>query len=188
MRAKATEAAEAVDRAGVVDEPRRTLSPQQQIAVDTVAQVWRQQGASERVIAVATATAAEHFQNQRVYVGQVLSRGEANFDNDPSKERSSYVKLATPRGEEKVIWGADLPRALDESEIKVGDNVVIAHQGTKPVSVRVKERDESGKVTGIATVQANLAMCGGWTPWIRSARTRSKSSRPGRSAQTARRK
>jgi putative DNA primase/helicase len=155
VRAKATEAAEAVDRAGVVDEPRRTLSPQQQIVVDTVAQVWRQQGASERVIAVATATAAEHFQNQRVYVGQVLSRGEANFDNDPSKERSSYVKIATPKGEEKVIWGADLPRALDKSEIKVGDNVVIAHQGTKPVSVRVKERDESGKVTGIATVQAS---------------------------------
>jgi putative DNA primase/helicase len=160
-RVKAAEAVEAIDRSAVVvDEPRRTLSPQQQVVVDAVAQVWRQQGASERVVAVATATAVERFWNdestnhQRVFVGKILARGEANFDNDPSKEKSAYVKISTPKGEEKIVWGADIPRALNAGKIKDGDDVVISNQGAVPVSVRVRDRDENGTVRGITTVQA----------------------------------
>lgn len=161
-RVKGAEAKDAIDRSAVVlDEPRRGLSRQQQVVVDTVAKIWRQQGASERVIAVATATAVERFWNdektnhQRVFVGKVLSRGEANFDNDPAKEKSAYVKIQTPKGEEKTVWGADIPRALDAGRIKVGDDVVISNQGAVPVSVRVRDRDEAGNVRGIATVQAS---------------------------------
>jgi hypothetical protein len=145
---------EIVDRTAVVDEPQRSLTPQQRIVLDTVKAVWRSQGSSDKDVDTAAAATVERFQNQRVYVGKLTERGDAPFENDPNNEKSFYVKLATPKGE-KVVWGVDLRRALDETGIQVGDDVVVANQGRRPVQISVKDRDAAGKVVGTSTITTN---------------------------------
>jgi putative DNA primase/helicase len=147
-------ATEPLDRAAVVDEPQRSLTPQQRVVLDTVKAVWRKQGSSEEEVEIAAAATVERFQNQRVYVGKVTERGEAPFENDPKNQMSFYLKLNTSKGD-KVIWGVDLPRALDESGIQTGDEVVVANQGRTPSKVPVKERDSSGNVVGTSTITTN---------------------------------
>jgi putative DNA primase/helicase len=145
---------EGVDRTSVVDEPQRSLTPSQRLVLDTVKAAWRQNGASDKEVATAAAATVERFQNQRVYVGKVVERGEAPFENDPKNEKSFYLKLDTPKGE-KTVWGVDLKRALRESAIRDGDDVVVANQGRKPVQVTVRDRDESGKVVGMSAITTN---------------------------------
>jgi putative DNA primase/helicase len=128
------------EKTAVVDEQRRTLSEPQRVVIDTIQTVLRQRGDSERAVSVAAAIAAEKFQNNRVYVGKVLEKGEAPYENDSKNEKSYYVKLQTPKGE-KTVWGVDLKRSLEEGNIKVGDEVAIANQGKQQVTVQVKSRD-----------------------------------------------
>ena len=61
---------------------------------------------------------------------------------------SYYVKLRTDRGDDRVLWGKDLERALRESKSqpKVGDRVGISHAGQESVTVPKKERDNTGRV------------------------------------------
>jgi hypothetical protein len=110
------------------------------VVIDTIQTVLRQRGDSERAVSVAAAIAAEKFQNNRVYVGRVLEKGEAPYENESKNEKSYYVKLQTPKGE-KTVWGVDLKRSLEEGNIKVGDEVAIANQGKQQVTVQVKSRD-----------------------------------------------
>jgi len=46
------------------------------------------------------------------------------------------------------VWGVDLPRALGVDDAKPGDEVVLAYQGKKYVTVKTAERDPTGKLTG----------------------------------------
>lgn len=100
---------------------------------------------------LAAAATVERFQNQRVYVGKVIERGEAPYELDAKNEKSFYVKLETPKGE-KVVWGVDLKRALEEGGIQIGNEVVIANQGRKQVPITVKDRNASGAVLKTSTM------------------------------------
>jgi putative DNA primase/helicase len=144
----------ALDRTAVVDEERRTLSEPQRVVLDTLQTVMRQRGDSERAIAVAASMAAERYQNNRVYVGKVIAHGESPYENDAKNEKSYYLKLDTPKGE-KVVWGVDLKRAIEESGVKAGDEVAIANQGKKQVTVQVKERDDKGNLVGVKPIVTN---------------------------------
>ena len=93
------------------------------------------------------AVASARIQSDRVHVGQVLSHGPDHYEFDKKNEQSYYVKLQTVAGE-KVIWGVDLRRALDDDKIKVGESVAIEHRGVQPVTVVVRDRDATGNVIG----------------------------------------
>ena len=62
-------------------------------------------------------------------------------------EESYYVTLKTRAGE-RTVWGVDLPRALEEGQAGRGDEIVLAFQGKKLVTVKAPERDPDGKLTG----------------------------------------
>lgn len=83
----------------------------------------------------------------RVYVGQLVAHGVDHFEFNPDNDRNYYVKLQGPGGE-KTVWGVDLPRALEEAKVNVGDSIALEHRGIQPVTVTVKERDASGHVVG----------------------------------------
>ena len=85
---------------------------------------------------------------KRVLYGTLLSHGPENFQFNPQEDMSYYVKLRTDRGEEKVLWGKDLERALNQSKSqpKVDERVGISHAGQEPVTVPKKERDNNGRV------------------------------------------
>ena len=135
------------DRASLVNERHRTLSREQRVAVEAIKTVMRGRGDSEKAVEMAAELAAERFQTNRVYVGKVLEQGAAPYENDPKNEESYYVKLQTQAGE-KLVWGVDLKRAVDLGRAKVGDEIALAYQGQQPVTVKVKERDDQGKIIG----------------------------------------
>jgi putative DNA primase/helicase len=153
-RPKAAQRSEPADRSAVVDEQQRGLSDQQRQAIEAIKTVMRGRGDSEKAVDMAAAIAAERFQTNRVYVGKVLEHGAAPYEDDPKKENSYYVKLQTESGERKV-WGVDLPRAIEEGKVKVGDDVALAYQGRQQVTVKVKERDEKGQVVGESEITTN---------------------------------
>ncbi len=148
------ERSEAIDKAAVVDENVRTLSKRQLTALETIKGVMRSRGDSEMAVNMAAELAAERFQTNRVYVGKVIDHGAAPYENDPKNERSYYVKLQTDAGE-KIVWGVDLERAVGDGKAQIGDDVALAYQGKKPVTVPVKEYDDKGKVVGVSEITTN---------------------------------
>lgn len=134
-------------RGGEGQEAQRPLSRQQETAVEALKAALRARGDSERSVNMAAEVASERFQNGRVYVGKVLEHGAAPYEHNKDNKRSYYVKLETKDGE-RTVWGVDLQRALDEGKTNVGDEVMLANRGRQQVTVKVKDRDEDGKVTG----------------------------------------
>ena len=132
----------------------RRLTPQQTTAVEALKAILKERGDSDKQIAAAAALATERFQNNRVYVGAVLEHGSAPYEFDNSKARNYFVRLDTAQGE-KVVWGVDLERAVEQGEVVKGDKVAIAYQGQQQVTVMVKDRDPAGKVTGEREVVTN---------------------------------
>lgn len=96
--------------------------------------------------AVATA-GAEVIQGHRVHVGRILEMKTDHFEFDPKNKQSPYVRLEGAKGEQ-VVWGVDLPRAVEAAGAKVGDPIALEHRGAEPVVVSVVERDPSGQVVG----------------------------------------
>lgn len=138
-------------RAAVVDEPKQPLSAQQAVAVEAVKAVMRERGDSEKAINMAAEVAAERFQTSRVFVGEVLAHGTAPFENSPKNQSSYYVKMATSAGE-KIVWGVDLNRALQEGGVKPGDQIALAYQGRRHVQVSVPDRDGQVPAVGAKEV------------------------------------
>ena len=144
----------AADRGAVVDEHQRSLTEPQRQAVEALKAILRARGDSEKAVDMAADMAADRFQNNRVHVGKVLAHGQAPYENDPENASSYFVKLQTANGE-KTVWGVDLRRALEAGKADVGDDVALAYQGRQQVTVKVKERDESGTVVGEADQVVN---------------------------------
>ncbi|MFH0134839.1 LPD7 domain-containing protein [Variovorax sp. VaC1] len=150
----APERAAVPEKAAVIDEHHRTLSEPQRMAVETLKGLLRARGDSEKAVDMAAELAAERFQNNRVHVGKVLEHGAAPYEHNKDNEQSYYVKLQTPAGD-KTVWGVDLQRAMSESKSVAGDEVALAYQGKQAVTVQVKQRDSTGKVTGTTDLVTN---------------------------------
>jgi hypothetical protein len=56
------------------------------------------------------------------------------------------VRMVTPQGEQRIYWGKDLPRALEEAEAKVGECITATRVASKPdpgAAGRLKAKRES---------------------------------------------
>lgn len=92
------------------------------------------------------------IKSPRVYIGQVVAHGPGQFPQakDPNAAPSYFVKLKTAEGE-KIVWGVDLPRALDALEQQgqsLDKPIMLAFQGKQTVQTPVPILDVNGKVTG----------------------------------------
>lgn len=143
-----------VDRESTKEDPEQSLSKQQKVAIDALKTILRARGDSEKAVDMAATIAAERFQTNRVYVGKLVEHGQAPYENDSKNEKSYFMKIQTENGD-KVIWGADLQRAIDAGKAKLGEDIAVAYQGRKPVEVTVKDRDAAGNVTGERTITTN---------------------------------
>jgi hypothetical protein len=75
-----------------------------------------------------------------------LDGGAAPFDFDKKNELNYFVRTITPEGEQRVYWGKDLPRALEEAGAKVGDSIIPRRVASKPVTVeQVQEQPDGTK-------------------------------------------
>jgi hypothetical protein len=81
---------------------------------------------------------AELAASPRSFVGKLLEHGPAPYEFKDGATASYFAKLQTQAGT-KTVWGVDIPRALTESvgeRVQVGDQVLLAFQGSKPVTVK----------------------------------------------------
>jgi hypothetical protein len=61
--------------------------------------------------------------------------GAAPFDFDKKNELNYFVRTITPEGEQRIYWGKDLTRPLEEAGAKVGDSITARRTGSRPVTV-----------------------------------------------------
>jgi hypothetical protein len=79
--------------------------------------------------------------------GKLLDHGTEHYEFDPKADFSYFVRIETAQGK-RVIWGTDFQRALKESlsQAQIGDQVIIQHRGSAPVTVMRRELDQKGKI------------------------------------------
>ncbi len=138
------------------DSPQRsekTMSDGQQVALATLEATLRARGDSPGMISAAIEEARARLQGERVVVGTVVDYGIDHFEHDVQKDKSYFVKVATPQGE-REIWGVDLTRACEQREVKRGDAVALVQQTHERVTVTVPFRNESGTPIGAASQPA----------------------------------
>lgn len=79
--------------------------------------------------------------------GRLIDHGPAPYRHKTDQPMSYFVQVEAAQGE-REIWGVDLERAMTESlsRPKPGDEIVLKNLGQKQVTVRVQERDETGRL------------------------------------------
>lgn len=66
--------------------------------------------------------------------GILLSYGAAPYKDDPKNNPSYFVELESD-GQKRKIWGVGLEEAMQKTQAKQGDNVVVNNLGNKSVSI-----------------------------------------------------
>jgi hypothetical protein len=61
--------------------------------------------------------------------------GAAPFNFDEKNDLNYFVRTITPQGEQRIYWGKDLQRALEEAGAKVGESITATRVASKPVTV-----------------------------------------------------
>jgi len=138
------------------DPPQRSdksMSDSQQVALATLEAILRARGDSPTMITAAVEEARARLQGERVMVGTVVDYGVDHFEHDVRKDKSYFVKVATPQGD-REIWGVDLARACEQREVKRGDAIALVQRAHEPVTVTVPVRDSSGASIGSASQPA----------------------------------
>jgi hypothetical protein len=70
------------------------------------------------------------------------------FDFDKKNDLNYFVRTITPQGEQRIYWGKDFPRALEEAGAKVGDSITATRVASKPVTVEeIQEQPDGSKQT-----------------------------------------
>lgn len=81
------------------------------------------------------------------YSGKLLEHGPAPYEFNKENKGNYFVKLGTDAGE-KLVWGVDLERAVQQGGANIGELIGINHEGVKPVKVNVDLKDKNGTVIG----------------------------------------
>ena len=123
--------------------PEVKLTAQQTQYLEALGGELRQQGASDRAVAKVLDASLQLLTKDRTYVGKVIEHGQAPFEQDPDKSLSYFVRLETDRGE-RVVWGKDLARALEEGKARNGDTVALQYKGAQTVVVDDHVRNAEG--------------------------------------------
>lgn len=122
------------------------LGKRQQQELQMLRALLRDRGDSEKAVEMTASLASEQLVKNRNYVGKLLDHGAAPYEHNKDEADSYYVVLETPRGE-KTIWGVDLKRAMEETKIERGTDIVLSQVGRKEVTVPTHERTSDGQRT-----------------------------------------
>src|SRR5262249_1543059 len=83
------------------------------------------------------------------HAGEVfVDAGAAPFDFDKKNDLNFFVRTITPQGEQRIYWGRDFARALEEGGAKVGESNNATRVASKPVTVEeIQEQPDGSKQT-----------------------------------------
>jgi hypothetical protein len=74
--------------------------------------------------------------------------GTARFNFDEKNDLDYFMRTITPQGEERIYWGKDLRRALEEAGAKVGESITATRVASKPVTVQeIQEQPDGSRQT-----------------------------------------
>src|SRR6266446_2772528 len=74
--------------------------------------------------------------------------GAAPYDFDKKNDLNYFVRTITPQGEQRIYWGKDFPRALEEAGAKVGESITATRVASKPVTVEeIQEQPDGSRQT-----------------------------------------
>jgi hypothetical protein len=134
-----------------------SLTPRQAAHVDSVLESHRSVLAQKKFAPefIAAALEAEKTKlvnetmkrGERVYIGEVVEHGRANYKFDEKNDPSYFVTLKTSTGEQ-TVWGKNLESAMNKPEASVGQSIVLKNTGKEPVTVTETMRDAQGREIG----------------------------------------
>lgn len=90
----------------------------------------------------------------RTASGIINEHGSAPYNHIKENTKSYYVKLEQPNGEIKTVWGKGLEPAINESNIKIGENVTLTKIGENDVTVPTTIKDGKGHIIGHEKIEA----------------------------------
>lgn len=90
-----------------------------------------------------------------IHTGTLIEHGEARYNFDKDNTKSYYVKYADQNGDEKLVWGVDLKRGMDESKAQAGDKLEMVYIGREPVTVETPVKNEQGEVVGFEKINTH---------------------------------
>lgn len=126
-------------------EGRPALSEGQDAVLAALGKAMRARGDSDQAIAAATELAGQKLGKGRVHVGKLTETGMAPYQDKAGEVQSHYVVLEDDAGRRQKIWGADLPRAIEDAQAAKGEQIALAFRGQKAVTVTVRVPSEDGK-------------------------------------------
>jgi hypothetical protein len=74
--------------------------------------------------------------------GKLIDFGNTNYQNDPKNKPSFFVELETFDGRKTKLWGVELQKALEDSNLKKGELIQVSHLGKEAVLVDVPLYDD----------------------------------------------
>ncbi|MES2206783.1 MAG: LPD7 domain-containing protein [Pseudomonadota bacterium] len=89
-----------------------------------------------------------HKKNQRhvsEYIGVLVDHGKAPYNFDLNETKSYFVKYRTENQTEKIQWGTDLERAINESQAQKGQKISLERQEKQPVTPQ-NTQDKNGNM------------------------------------------
>ena len=83
----------------------------------------------------------------QLLIGRLKEHGEANYQFRAKEDLSYYIKVLTSRGE-RILWGKDLRRAIQQGQTqpKTGDLIGARRIRREAVTVTNRRRDSDGRV------------------------------------------
>lgn len=82
----------------------------------------------------------------KVVSGTLIAHGQAPFDHKEENELNYFAVLRNKSGHDRTSWGVDLERAVSESGVQLGDEIVMTNLGREPVTVIIQVKDAQGNV------------------------------------------
>ena len=80
--------------------------------------------------------------NAKIIQGELVAHGAAPYKHQEGKQASYFVTLKTDAGE-RTVWGVGLEPAMQDKDLKAGDQVRLQDHGTQPVVVQEVSEDGS---------------------------------------------
>ncbi|GFE82483.1 hypothetical protein GCM10011487_44830 [Steroidobacter agaridevorans] len=83
--------------------------------------------------------------------GQLIKHGEAPYRFHSDQSPSYFATILTPDGE-RTFWGVGLKEAIErsESQVTIGDRVVLRRVGKTPVTVKLEEQAADGRLQQVS--------------------------------------
>ena len=85
--------------------------------------------------------------------GELVDHGPAPFEFDQNNPTNYFAKLKNSDGKERLVWGVDLGRALEERDAKRGDRITLENRGKQTVTVERPIQDGQGNKIGFEPVE-----------------------------------